>query len=499
MKQEILRLEHVNKRVSNFNILDDFKLNIYRGELVSLVGLQGCGKEELGTILSGSGGIDEGTVYFEEEPFTMQHMFSAEKLGIFSLFENSVLIPHLTVAENIFIIWKNSLLRFIVNKKKAEMQAALLLNFFGLSIDPGQKGEDLSAFEQQMVKIVKAYAKGAKLVIANDIAGIYSSNEFKILRRALERLKQDGISVLWITSKLDLVTADSDRVIIMRNGKSIRTFFNPDINHMIFLKAYLEDEHSAVLTRTTDPSQEVLFEMNGLYSDHLQDIRFKVHKSEILGILDVRSSGKKELEKILTGEKKPISGSMLLGNKKYNPSSLKDAIRSGVGYIGENVIENSLVPSIKVIDNIMLPLLGRPGLRSLFVNRKLQNFVERNCIEKFHFESNDLKIELLAELMGRDSGDVFLHRVLYARWYFSYMKMLVCVEPFSRLDVSKRSQIIDIIDEILKNNVGMIILSINIQDLLSVCDRILVLKDSRVLHEYRKDSFNEIDLDNLYL
>ena len=159
MKQEVLRLEHVYKNIQGYKVLDDFKLNIFKGEIVSLVGLSRCGKTELGEILGSNYKFDKGRVLFDERPYQIDRKIPTEKIGIFSLYNHDILVPQLSVAENIFIMWKNNYNFTTFNKKKIINQTKLLLDEFGLKIKAEKKAEELSTAEKQAVKLIKAYVK----------------------------------------------------------------------------------------------------------------------------------------------------------------------------------------------------------------------------------------------------------------------------------------------------------------------------------------------------
>ena len=206
MKQEVLRLEHVYKDVQGYKVLDDFKLNIYKGEIVSLVGLSGCGKTELGEILGSNYSFDKGRVLFDEKPYKVDRKIPTERLGIFSLYSHDILVPQLSVAENIFIIWKGNYSYLTFSKKSIIGQTKLLLKEFGLNIKADIKAEELSIANQQAVKLIKAYAKQAKLIIANDIANSYTRDEMIMIKSILQKLKERGISTLWMSNDPDEVT-----------------------------------------------------------------------------------------------------------------------------------------------------------------------------------------------------------------------------------------------------------------------------------------------------
>lgn len=493
MKQEVLRLEHVYKEIQGYKVLDDFKLNIFKGEVVCLIGLSGCGKTELGEILGSNYNFDKGRILFDEKPYQIDRKIPTEKIGIFSLYNHDILVPQLSVAENIFIIWKNNYNYIRFSKKKIMNQTNLLLEEFGLRIKIDKKAEELSIAEQQAIKLVKAYVKQAKLIVANDIAGSYTRDEMKVIIGILEKLKQSGISTLWISSDPDDVSKIADRIVIMREGKNVKTIYPEQYNREYIMDLVVGRDFPKTQERKCYSQDKVAFSVQNIHTRHVKGLNLKVHKGEIVGVLDIENKANKELERLITGQNPINQGGMYLNNCKYEPLNLHHAIRQGIGYIQGDFIEDSIFHKMSILDNIILPVIKRTSKFRILVNRKIERFVKKECLNIVKVLQNEVSDSPSAV----DSR--LKQQIIYNRWLLFNPKLLLCVEPFARADILLKLELTSIYEELAKNEIGMLLLSVNLKDLILICDRIIILKNGLCAYEIYKKDFMSFNTDKIFL
>jgi ABC-type sugar transport system ATPase subunit len=497
MRQEVLRLEHVYKNVQGYKILDDFKLNIYKGEIVSLVGLSGCGKTELGEILGSNYNFDKGRVLFDERPYQINKKIPTEKLGIFSLYNHDILVPQLSVAENIFIIWKSNYTYMTFSqrfsRKVIRNQTKLLLEEFGLNIRADINCEELSIADQQAVKLVKAYAKQAKLIIANDIANSYTRDEMKMITGILQKLKESGISSLWMSNDPDEVTKISDRIVVMREGKNIKTLYPDEYNREYIMNLLVGRDFSKTRERRCYVQDTVALSLQDIHTKHLHGLNLNVHNGEIVGVLDIENKAKKDLEKLITGQKPMIRGSMYLKDCKYEPKNPQHTLKRGVGYIQGDFLEDSIFPQMSILNNIILPVIKKTSRFKLLVNTKIERFVKKECL-------NIIKASKSEVNNSPSAVDLTIkQQIVYNRWLLFNPKVLLCVEPFARADVLLKLEITSIYEELAKNEIGMLLLSVNLKDLILICDRIIILKNGECAYEVEKRDFKTFNADKIFL
>jgi ABC-type sugar transport system ATPase subunit len=493
MRQEVLRLEHVYKNIQGYKVLDDFKLNIYKGEIISLVGLSGCGKTELGEILGSNYNFDKGRILFDEKPYQINKKIPTEKLGIFSLYNHDILVPQLSVAENIFIIWKSNYTYITFSKKTIRNQTKLLLEEFGLNIRPDINAEELSIAEQQAVKLVKAYVKQAKLIVANDIANSYTRDEMKMITGILQKLKQSGISTLWMSNDPDDVTKIADRTVVMREGKNIKTLYPEEYNRENIMNLLVGRDFSKTRERQCYVQDTVALSLENVHTKNIHGLNLKVHNGEIVGVLDIENKAKKDLEKLITGQKSVLAGSMYLKNCKYEPKSPQHTLKQGVGYIRGDLLEDSIFPKMSILNNIILPVVKKTSKFKLLVNTKIERFVKKECL-------NIVKASQSEVNNSPSAVDLTIkQQIVYNRWLLFNPKVLLCVEPFARADVLLKLEITSIYEELAKNEIGMLLLSVNLKDLILICDRIIILKNGKCAYEVEKKDFKTFNADKMFL
>ena len=491
MKKEILRLEHIDKVFGRYRIFNDFHLNLYEGEIVSLIGLSGCGKEELVDILSGMDTPDSGRFIFNEVNYSLKQPIASEQIGIMTLSLRGGLIPQMTIAENIFVICKHSSTPVIYHKKTTQKQASAVLNEFGINtINPATPARRLSEVEQQAIQLIKAYVKNMKLVVVDNIAGTYMQSEFQMLIRIMALLKENGISILWLSNSPDLVSDMADRTVVMKSGENIRTIYHDEYRRKTVSDILLKHESVKYDTNTlTPPAQRsVAFQAVRLCASHIRDLTFSVHTGEILGIFDLDSRSLSELEKIIIGQLQPDSGALRLCGKPFTPGCLEDAVRHSIGYIRGTDMDQSIFRNLSILNNILLPILKRTSQFRILVNPKIGKYVKKECqtIEEF--------LQRNVDMTPSAADSALKQQIVYNRWLLYSPKVLLCMEPFARTDILGKRQLRGFYKDFSRNDTGVLILSVNIADLSCFCDRILLLKNGVPAAEYLKINFDKIDL-----
>lgn len=310
MKVEILRMEHVYVERAGKYILGDFKLNIYKGEMVVLFGLPGSGLEELGMILSGEGEIEKGRILLDEEPVSLKHRFSPEKYGIYSVFNESNLIPELSVAENLFLGWQKNIFSFVVSRAKCERLAKGILTKFNLNIEVSKKARQLSYFEQIMIKFIKAYVKGAKLLIVNEIIeSVYGRERLQVIS-ILKKLQQDGIAILWLNQRIGFVREIADRIIVLRGGKNVKTFYGDDYSLELLVKVAADTRIPESVVLKGRGAAETLLELSDVSGAGICNLSMAVKRGSIVGIWANDSLYLQALTYLVCGEWQQTSGEM---------------------------------------------------------------------------------------------------------------------------------------------------------------------------------------------
>ena len=492
MKEEILRLEHTYLKEKNINIIDDFNMNLYKGEFLILFGLFGSGIREIGEVLAGQKKLTEGTFYFDEDPMMIKRKCLSERLGIYSVYNTDNLIPDLTVAENLFLSWNNKLFEHVMPKKKLQKQADYILKKFNISISSQNKAAKLSKVEQQIVKLIRAYVKGAKLVIVHDVADIYTTKDYQNLENTIKILMEEGISFLWITGKISRITKIASRLIVMKRGKNVRTFFQPQIGRVLdgILDIYQESIYGNEIPWLNHNSNIHLLKADRILDQELDQISFHIYESEVVGIWGLDSKHLERIKDILLGEYLNYSGSMYLYGQKYHPIHFYDAVKQGICFVDMMNIENNLVQSMTIEENLVLKNMKKASRYGLFLNSTIEKYIGKKFEELWNIKASKKVIDLDYEQM---------QNVIFEKFAQDNSKLIVGLELFSMLDYARVKKLINHIQDMTEKKKSILVLSVNYEDLKYFCNRIYILEENKIkscIARKDYDDFNIIDIVN---
>lgn len=486
MKEELLRLEHIDKTVENYAALKDFRLTIFKGEIISLVGLSGCGKTELANILSGVDVFNSGRFFFNGLEYSGNKTIPSDRIGIMTITNKGILIPQLTVAENIYVVSKKISKHIILNRKKVYQQTNAALKEFGITqIKPSMQAQQLTEAQKQIVKLIKAYVKNIKLVIMDNVAEAYTSKDIRLLISTLRILKNNGISILWLSNIPNKISTIADRVIVMRHGQNVKTIYHMDYDPKYLHDLLIGHAYHETASRHTLSTGPVVFEIHGLSSQHLKNITFQVCQGEIVGVLDIDSLSLLELEQVLTGQARQTSGFMSIQEKTFAPRNLDEAVKS-IGYIRGTNLEDSIFTNLSALSNITLPILKKTCKYRMLINPKVERFINKKYLSCF-------PSKVLADKSRLKEYTYLKQLIVYRRWLLAKPKMMLCVEPFARVDLPTRMRVYQFYRDFVQAKIGALILSVNLKDLVSICDKIILMQSGIILKTYKKENFNDIN------
>ena len=493
MKSEILRMEHISKYNSLSGTLNDFKLNIYKGEVLGIVGLLGAGKTLISNILSGLETIDEGTIYFNEKQVNISSRSISRKLGIFCVHHEMSLVPQLSVADNIFVIKDNSFKKVILNEKAIVNQTKELLHGIGLDILPNAPAESLTIAQQHLVELTKAIAARAKLIVIDNITDSYTLRELEKLKGTINQLQKQGISFLFASRKPEEILEIADRLVILREGKNVKTMYKGEYNLQVILGLLIGKELKEVYKRSkTVTGVEILKTEKLCCAEDIKDLSFKIYRGEILGILDLENKSNIKLSEVLTGISPKSSGDIYVEGKKIEIKNLRWALKHGIAIIPQDSIESSIFLNMNILDNITFPILKKISSRFSLINSRMVKFLGKEFLNKLNIDRSNKKINV-------ETLDVYtLQKILILKWILYNPKVLIYVNPCSKADIVTREIIFSLLDEASKKGISIIIISSDIGEVSSICDRVIVLSQGKLKAEYSGESFDKINLSSLY-
>lgn len=439
--------------------LRDFNLNIYKGEVVVVFGFSGQGLHELGELLSGKA-AETGRILIDEKEINISKEFFPEQNGMYVIHNRNNLIPDLTIAENLFLGEKRNVFAITVSNRKQEHVAQTVIKKFGIDVNVRKKAREYQDYYlQMMIKLMKAYVKGAKIVVINEILEIANSDIKEKFFEIIRILQRDGIAVLWLCQRFDVVQELADRIVVIREGQSVKNFYKGNYVRERMMQAASESYISSVYVSKNKKIGKKLLVLR----DIMGNINLSIYKGQIVGISSSHFKKLKDLCDILTGYTKKYSGTMELQGKVFAPENHEEAVSAGVQYINFMWPECHYIPDMSIIDNLMLENYWFSKNRYSVINKQQQNFF------KVQYQTNHPE---WAKKSWKNLMPDQQRILLYERYLELSEKILVITEPFTRVNYDLLQKIIEIFHKLQDSGKTLILLSLNYKDLSNVCDQI---------------------------
>lgn len=483
MKTEILLLKKITKERAGNKVLSNFSLEILSGEIINLIGLDGAGKKDIYSILFGEESADSGEIWFSGKHYGQEKKLPVEKVnGIFFIANNELIIPDLSVAENLYIIEKINYLQFSVSKRKMENQAQRLFEEFGVEIDPRKKAKLLTRYECCILRLMRAYVKRAKLIVIDDIIDDWLFEKNDQLIEILNCFKEEGISILWMNSYPDAITEIANKVSVIRKGRNSLSFYKNDYDRQKLMKILTGKENFDVVEKTGTPTEERAFSVCHISNEYFEDLSFHCNKGEILGIYDLQNIFSRELRKILLG-KRFYYGKLFVGKKELKANAEYKLARNRIGVIDGDSYQSLIFDELSIQENVEIVGYKKLAKFRCFIRKRAKKYLERLSDEIC--ENNQIPKET-KELSRRDAM-----QVVYHRWNLINPYVLFCFQPFLRLDAISRKQLAEILQRFSLKKTGIVLSSANMSELIPLCDRILVIENNYLMKEIKREQFGE--------
>ena len=483
MRKNILTLKNITKEKFGNRVLDKFYINIVSGEIINLIGLDGSGRKEIYSILSGKEKIDEGEIWFDNRLYHQYEDLPVEQVnGMFFIGNYDLIIPDMTIAENIYIIEKINYLQFCVSKKKMELQAKKMFARFGVELDPGKLARNLTRYECCLLRFMRAYVKRAKLIVIDDIFDDRSYDKSSQLIEIMNLFKKEGMSILWMNSYPDVITENADKTVVICNGRTRRMFYKNEIKRHKLLECLTGKSNLKNVERLNIAESQVAFRAENITNRYFQKMSFDCKKGEILGIYDLRNKFSREWYRLLLG-KRGYEGEIYVGNRKVKISEAYHLARNKMGIIDGDTYQSLLFPELSLSENIGIAAYQKTAKYGWFINSRVRKYLERKGSE---ISENNV---IMKDVKGVSRSDAM--QIVYQRWALVNPEVLFCFQPFLRLDAITRAQVESILLEYSLSGMSIVINSANIEDILTICDRVLIVEDNQIQQEIERDHFSE--------
>jgi ribose transport system ATP-binding protein len=481
-----LSLRNISKRYVGIQALDSVSIDFQKGETHALVGENGAGKSTLIKIISGAESPDSGRIAFEDRSFGRMTPHLSRSVGVATIYQEFNLFPTLSVAENIFMgdeALSDNGDRFYHRKKYID-KAEKILQKMNINISPLELIEDLSTAKMQLVEIAKAMAKNAGILIMDEPTAPLSTNETEDLFELINRMKRQGVTIIYISHRLDELYRISDRITVLRDGKKIITARTKDITRQELIYHMANRKVEEIEFESTWDKGDIAFEARELCGNGLKNISFELRRGEILGIGGLLGAGRTELARLLFGADKLESGTLFISGKPVTIKSPKNAVSYGIAYVPEDRKRHGAILSLPIDWNITLPILRRISNKGFIDKTKEKLIVDT--------QKNNLRIKAAGMSQNVDSlSGGNQQKVVLAKWLASSPRILILDEPTRGVDVGVKQEIYHLIGEFAKQGIAIMLISSEMDELLNISDRLMVLNEKRTVGFLEKREFSQ--------
>ena len=469
-----IEMKGINKAFTANKVLKDACFSLADGEVHALMGENGAGKSTLMKILTGVYERDSGTVLVDGKEVHYKNPQEAEKAGIVFIYQELNVLFDLTVEENLFM-GKEITKKFgICDRKAMRRKAQEIMDKMGVHIPVNAVMSDLSVGQQQMVEICKALMVDAKVLIMDEPTAALTQSETEILFEVMRSLKEKGVSIVYISHRMEEIFALCDRITILRDGEYIDTRFIKDIT--------MDDVVQMMIGRTIgerfpqrdlEIGAEVLRVENLTHKSLFRNVNFSVHAGEVLGVSGLMGAGRTEIMHAIFGNLPTTEGKIYVDGAEIHIHSTRDAIRAGIGFITEDRKTEGLLLDKSIAQNIELANLDRVTRRGVLSDAKRGELVQKG-IEEFHIRCFNAEQEC-KNLSGGNQ-----QKVVIAKWVYKQPKILIMDEPTRGVDIGAKKEIYSIINRLAAQGVAIILVSSELPEVLGMSDRIMVVCEGRV-------------------
>ncbi len=468
----ILSVKNIHKRFPGVYALKGVNLDVFTSEVHALVGENGAGKSTLMNIIAGVFKPDEGKIFFDGKERVWNSTADALRSGISTIFQELSVMPNLTVAENIFLGMeplKGPLVRF------GEMYAASkkLLEDFGLDVKPDERLGNYSIAIQQMVEIIRAIKREAKVIIMDEPTSSLTEKEVEKTFEVMRHLRSEGIAIIFISHKLEEVFEIADRVSVLRDGELVGTARAEELNEDTVAEMMVGRKiESYYVKELSEIGQEVL-RVEGFSGDGFDDVSFSLRKGEILGFYGLVGAGRTELMETIFGFRRKRAGRLFVKGEEVDIRHPLDAIRRGIGMVPEDRRISGLVLIMTVRENVTLPNLDSIK-KGWFIRRREEMELANWAISSFDIKTPSAEKQVMYLSGGNQQ------KVVLAKWLALKPDVLILDEPTRGIDVGTKAEIYRLMSELAKSGIAIIMVSSELPEILQMSDRVVVMSAGKV-------------------
>ena len=478
MKTEILRLERITTIKDEVTLLDNFNLHIFKGEIMGLVDINSNGKESLIGLIMQNSPIHYGRVYFNEvlvnsykhSPLTMNKVAIIE--------QKSRLIEDLTVSDNVFVL-RRGFKKYFISPKVLNEQLQLYTEEVGIDIDGSQLVANLTSYEKCVIELLRAVVQGAKLIVIRDISNSVSTIDLVKFHNLLRYYCQKGFSFLYICNHHEEAFKICTKMSIMKDGKILKIFDYNEFKNENLIPYYIGAFANFNKVKVNNTSEKGVLTFQNVYTENLNNMSFTIAKGECTVLLDMDNTVLSDIMQLMNGELRQYSGDIFFENTVYTEKHARHAIANGVAFIEQNPIETMLFKEMSYINNLcfLVDKKQNPvGLNKRIIKNVIQEY--EPIVGMDIYETNIMHLKLKS-----------LYELIYYRIHLCNPKIIFCVQPFSGADMYLRRHLIELINQLKKKKITVIVLGVRIADSLMIADKLILLEKGGFSSEHLSSEF----------
>jgi ribose transport system ATP-binding protein len=486
MTEPVLSLRGISKRYGPLQVLKNVSLDVYAGEVVALLGENGAGKSTLSGIIAGSRAPSEGTMTWLGQPYAPATPREAIDKGVVLIHQELQLLPELSIAENVFIgRWpmKNG----VIDRAEMVRRAQEQLSRLNLHIPATRKVAGLSTANQQLIEIAKALALDAKLLILDEPTAALGGAETEALFNQVRKLRSEGVGIVYISHRMEEIKQITDRIVVLRDGVRVQEFADSATPVRTIVESMVGRPLERMFPLLPEPSGRPVLQVSELTSPmhSFRDVSFEVQSGEILGIAGLVGAGRTELVRAISGADPISAGTIKLNGEELRLRSPADAIAKGIVMVPEDRKDQGIVVTHRISENVVYPNLDMFGRR--WITSKMKRTFAEQAISKFGVKGR-------AEQYASDLSGGNQQKVVIAKWLMRDPKVVILDEPTRGIDVGARAGIYDIIVNLAKKGVAVIVVSSDLEEVLGVSNRILVLAQGKQAGILDREEANDVSV-----
>ncbi len=482
-ENNVLSVKNIVKTYDGVVALDDVSIDFREGEIHALVGENGAGKSTLIKIIAGATKQDKGDIILDGKMVSHMTPKLSKDLGISVIYQELLIFPELSVSENLYLCseTKHS---FFIKKREMAQKTDKIFEDLKIKMNLKAKAKDLSIAYRQMIEIARALSRNTKILIMDEPSATLTEDEVDVMLNLLKDLKNKGVTVIYISHRLEEIFKIADRITILRDGQHIATVDAEKTNKKELIKYMVGRNLSEVFPERILMPTETGMEIRSFSGNGVHDISLSVRHGEILGIGGLVGSGRTELAQLIFGVKPLESGQLLLEGKKIRVKSPKEAVKHGIALVPEDRKKQGLLMQTSISENISIPSMKKLS-KLLFINRKKETTVVEKLKSALRIKAPSLK-QFVSSLSGGNQ-----QKVVLAKWLATECNYIIFDEPTRGIDVGAKQEIYKLLNQLASEGKCILMISSEMEELIGISDRIVVFCEGRMMGELTKAEFNQ--------